>query len=83
MRISRQRAVLLTILGVMVGTAASAQISEKEQKRKALNDEFDKLKLRQETQFVVDCSAEFLQIEVSPSHIFRIKIDKKEKGGGE
>ena len=27
-------------------------------------------------------AAEFLQIEISPSHIFRIKIDKGEKGKG-
>ena len=59
MRLRLHTAVVL--LGLMVVACTAADVSEREAKRKALNDEHDKLGLRKKTEFVVDCSDEFLK----------------------
>ena len=52
---------VLAILLLPSCTGVQQKISEKEQKRKELNAQFDKLKLRKKRKFVVDRSEEFLK----------------------
>lgn len=61
MRTCRWYVVVLATVAFVSSPAWSQELSEREKKRKALNAEFDKLKLREKTEFVEDCSPEFLK----------------------
>jgi hypothetical protein len=60
--------VIISILLLPLASAAPAQpLSEKEAKRRDLNAEFDKLGLREQTDFVVEQSDAFLQAPAEPA----------------
>ena len=52
---------LWPVITLLIVSHAAAQLTDKERKRKELNDKLDKLHLREKTQFVVDCSPDFLR----------------------
>lgn len=60
MKVFRLYTVLAVVMIITFTTAFGQELSEKEKARKALNADFDKLRLREKTEFVIDRSEEFL-----------------------
>ena len=58
--------ILFLLMCISASVLYTEELSEKEKKRKAQNEQFDKLKLREKTDFVVDTSEQFLVAPAAP-----------------